>query len=264
MKDIFDIIDQWHSNLNIFQPIYFEKAMLFLIAASTIMWVIFGYDSGIGQPMTIISNIPTLLTGKTTLNQVYNLAYKNYGTTGHFSALVIYAFLVIGQLHILKKLGFNGSKTIFITMMLTVANAAFFEQWYIVSYAVFQTPQFFMTWYFSDLMTFGVYALSFFITAYCILYLWAWSFRSDQTRIYRYQWNKKQPIVLCLLLASMLLWWFYPFPFQQYGTQYFPQTVYAGSIYVPNDLVHTVNILVKVMFAFTQFYLLAQFKKDQA
>jgi hypothetical protein len=220
-----------------------------------IAWAILGFDSGIGMVQMLISTLPQLLGGSITFTAWIQNTYQLYGITGHFSAVVTYCLMFCGLSKFLEGLNIKGSKNLFISLNLVFLNGALFELFYQFSYAIFQTPIYLVKWITEFL---GWYIVILIGGLYTLLYFWANSYEGSY-RTYRFQPSKRLLIVIGIFVASMFLWWFYPFPFYHYGTSFFPQTVYSGPYYIANDGIHFVNILVKAMFAICQYFILAQF-----
>jgi hypothetical protein len=260
MKDVFVWLDQWNSRINFFNATrYWRITVTFLAFLSLIAWATFGFDSGIGMIQSIITDLPQYLSGQITFTTVWNNAYTLYGITGHFSAVVTYCLLFVLLSLYFERLDIHGSKNLFISLNLVFLNGALFELWYQTSYAIFQTPVYWIQWVTEFL---GWYIIIFIGGIYTYLYFWANSFHSS-FRSYSFKPTKHILVVIGVFIASMLAWWFYPGSFVQYGTRFFPQTVYAGLMYFPNDGVHLANIFVKSMFAITQYALLRQFRRTR-
>lgn len=264
MKDIFEIINQWSSRFNLFQDHKYIRSFALIFSLSMLIpWGLLGFDSGVGMFEIWQSN--------------WQINYDAYGKSLHFSAFVIYGLLFYGISKHLEKLGLRHSKNVFYSASLSVFNIGIFEMWYMGTFAIFQMHRNLVEWFLSDfwevpvVMNFMFVVLG--VVALLCVYTDSFKLNSNKVvgRFYRFK-NSYATItpIFCLLLIYVLLWVYYPFPVTRISingwqnSNLFPQTHYAyvnSELYVPNDLLHLVNIIVKGLFAFTHLYIITQFRK---
>lgn len=263
MKDVFETINVWDSRLNLFRDhSYIRKVALIFSALMFIPWIVLGFDSGIGM-LEIWNNN-------------FNIDYSAYGKSLHFSAFVIYGFLFVGISKYLEKLQLTKSKNVFYTACLSVFNIGIFEMWYMGAFATFQMNRSLTEWFFTDFWEIPVVMNFMFVVlgAVALLSFYVDSFKLNSKKVvgrfYKFTDSKGLFFLLILLLISISLWIYFPFHVQTISingwrsSRFFPQTHYAyvdSTLYVENNLLHLVNLIVKGLFAFTQFYILTRFKR---
>ncbi|RLF46688.1 MAG: hypothetical protein DRN20_06925 [Thermoplasmata archaeon] len=138
--------------------------------------------------------------------------------------------------------------------------------WYICGYGLWQplTDQillFLIPWYGKGttiLARNGVWFLLLFVT-YPLLIKYKPKLRLDRTSLF----------LFISLIVGWVVWIFYPYlglPYQQYKGFLFPQTIYANydpvtkeivnDVWIPNDYIHFINVLVKFLTVLTFTYIL--------
>jgi len=227
-------------------------------------WVILGFDSGVGM-LEFWNSYPNFL-----------LNYSAYGKSLHFSAFVIYGFLFYGISYYFEKLGLKGSKNVFYSACLSVFNIGVFEIWYMGMFATFQMNRSLTEWFFSDFWEIPV-VMNFMFVVLGVVTLFSFyvdSFKLNDNkvvgRLYKFQLNYLTVWLIQISVCLALFWIIYPGHIETISingwqsSRFFPQTHYAyvnSELYVQNNLLHLVNLIVKAMFAFTQFYILTRFKR---
>lgn len=281
MHDIFERLDAWNSRLNFFTPVRYWRITLtiFSLVVSG-LWLLLGFDSGIGMVTRLLQNFPALVLGQITYGDWVSHAYEVYGITFHLSTFVIYGFMFRAVSLALEGLRIKGSKNLICALLFVGMNAALFENWYMLSFFTFQNNHFTTLWY-SDRVFVMMYVFCIFGGSYSTIYVWANGYvESGHSFLQVYKWkpNKKFYITILLLASAMLLWYFYPFSTQTYvlkdnfnqpwtTSRFFPQTVYPNGsgihdlVYSRNDLLHGVNVSVKALFAVVAWMFLKQFRR---
>lgn len=248
------------SKLNILQDYKnYRKAAILLSVTALFFMAILGFESGYGMLVEWLKALPKFLSGSYSLEQWINIGYEFYGRTHHFSTIAIYGFLFYGLSWRLEYLGVEKDKITLWSALLTVLNVFAFENFYKVSLAYFQVENY-------QLVTIYLICLPillFFISVFMFSIL----VKSKKKIQFKMNFSLFLSIIVCLSL--ILLWVFYPFPTETVETEtwkgelfiskkLFPQTVYY-SVYVPNDLLHLINVLTKMMFAVTEFFVISSF-----
>jgi hypothetical protein len=273
-------------SLNIFQQ--YEKfawSIGGLAVISLLAWIVFGFDSTPMQFLNVFysnnsaSLIPSLLSGKIpTLDSLWTIYNSTYGKEMHWSAFVIYGFMYWALSKHFLKMGIKGSKNVAYSSSLMFLAIAFFEFYWMGSFAYFQNQPWVVTFMMPQLrillqnigfLTVGVLG---------VLYMWADSYvPGSKRRVYKFNWNilSVALVVLCVVVA--LVWWFYPWHVDSLNvplangevwtnTRCFPQTLYTIDVnpldsvnagvqfWVGNDLIHAWNTMVKVIWTFTIMY----------
>lgn len=270
IKDVFDIIDGWNNRLNIIrQHEYVGKVALVFAVCMVPVWIILGYDSGVGMIEEAIKNLPQLLNAQITVQEWINIGYSVYGRSFHFSSYIIYGLLFFGCTKLLHRLNIRQSRNVVYSGCLTVLNIAVFEWFYMGTFAIFQSGRNLIEWFITDLWFLQQYLL---VLILGIIGLTLFIVESHQTnpRSFKFHPNTTMFIPLVLTVAMFLTWINYPFISKQVSigtwtsSHLFPQTHYAyinAELYVKNNVLHTVNLLVKTLFAVTQFTFLTRFKR---
>jgi len=229
-----------------------------------IPWVALGFDSGIGM-LEIWNNN-------------WQIDYSIYGKSLHFSAFIIYGFLFYGLSKHLEKLNINGSKNILYSSFLVLGNISLFEHVYMATVTHYQHNLSLWQWYIQDFFFLQQYLwlLVLGATTLFALYIDSYIIQNHKTvgRYFKFKPNKKIFVIIGLCVVSFLVWIYFPFPVETItigdwtSSRLFPQTHYyrlyenhAFNIYVPNDLLHLVNLVAKALFAFAQLYIISCFKK---
>jgi len=252
-----------------------RRYFLFCVAACSVCWVVFGFDSTWSQLKPFIDSLPLLLAGKTSFWSVWSESKIYYGTGNHFSAPVIYgvAFILL-SLHF-EKIGIRKSKNFLLTASLSLANIGIFEWIYNVLYANFQNQPWVIQFAWKQASNLTSFTLFTVLGVLAMMYLCCENYRPNVSRT-----------TLTLFFCSvffLLLWVYYPFPTRTLTVQtatgawtsskLFPQTMYAVDLdpldgvavgqafFVENNLLHFVNLMAKIMF--TAFFLsLCMVKKE--
>jgi hypothetical protein len=245
---------------------YLQQVALVFAFSMLLVWVVLGWDSGVGILENWFTVFPQLLTGEMSLGEFIDVGYKVYGRTFHFSSYVIYALLYVAVSQHLESLGLVKSLNVFASAGLVVLNVTVFELWYMGCFAVFQMNRRLIEWFTSDILFLQQYLgfLGFGLWGVLAVYTISRNNFHSSFRV-----SPRSILVLLTLFYSALFWIYYPFPVETVTLQdwtsstLFPQTHYAyvnSEIYVANDLLHLVNVVVKALFALAQFSLLKDLK----
>ncbi len=262
--------------------------------ATTLLWVLMGYDSGYGQLEYAAYAIKDyFLSPSSTPFWEQVLAGWNwaYGKTMHWSAFTIYGLLYCATSWYLEdELGFTKTKNSAYSLAVVLLNIGIFEWWWMYCYAFFHDQWWSVTWKMPQLriliqnVMFTVLGLS------SLLLFWVQSHDLDEAgeiigRFYRFRLSKAVLLLGVLTIASGALWIYYPWeikPVETYVIGYglwqngnrFPQTLYtvntnilddvnAGAwFYVEDNLIHSVNLLVKILLALTGFFYIRSWKYE--
>jgi hypothetical protein len=261
MKDVFEAIDAWDSKLNLFRDhIYFQQIVFTFSILVLIAWYALGFDSGVGM-LEIWKN-------------GWKIDYSAYGKSLHFSAFSIYGLLFYGLSRYMQKVDIKGSRNTFYSAFLVLLNISIFEWVYMACFAHFQMKRNLIEWFINDFWFLQQYLLLLMLGLLTLLSFYTESFIFNNNkrvgRKFRFYPDKKMFLFLTITILLMALWVHYPFPKKivkiddWQSSPLFPQTHYAyvnANLYVQNDLLHLVNVLTKTMFALSQLFLLAGFKK---
>lgn len=244
-----------------------------------VVWILFGFDSGVGQiefPIIyIVGNL--FLKGRTygeglmvfdgtiTWEGVWSWSQWAYGKYMHFSAFVIYgfAFYFVSK-YLAEKQDVHGSQNAIYTFCATLLSISVFEYFWMGSYYVFQHQPWILKWQYPQLRIL-LQNLGFLLVGLLAVV------QIYTEEPYRLNVNWKAAGLLALTLGTVALWWFYPLPVQSVtvdtttgpwtNTNHFPQTTYTVDIdpldevnagvqyYLEDNVVHGVNTLVKGMMA---------------
>lgn len=278
-------------DLNIFRNYErLRKSILVLSIVCLGAWFVFGFDS---TPLQFLDPIMEIIMGKYPLSDFWMRYNVYYGKEMHYSAFVIYGLCYVFLSRHFDKLEIKMSKNVCYSASLTALSIALFEYFWIGCFATFQNQPWVVTWAMPQLRIL-LQNLIFLIAGIIgVLYMWADSYILNGKEIvgrkYCFNINWKAIALIGLSIFVALFWIYYPFHVDTVnvtlsdGTIWtnnhlFPQTLYtiktdvgspvnAGEwFYVPNDLVHGVNTLVKTIWTFTIFYIarLKSLESDQA
>lgn len=275
------------NNLNLFQKFHkIQKMALYGAMISLVAWVAFGFDS---TPLQFIhalyEGVPALLQGGSWSDVVgiYNLYY---GKEMHYSAFVIYFLLYYGLSKSWERVGVSKSKNMVFSFAGMFLAIALFEWFWILGFANFQNQPWVATWQFPQLKILiqnSVFSLAGGITVIYMLterYHWSWKGKEliQGERAYYFDVkNWKLWFLVGLSVSSALFWIYYPGNIQQIqvpletggvweSSRLFPQTLYTVDVnpadgvnagewfWVENNWIHATNTIVKVIWAFTAYY----------
>lgn len=272
------------NNLNLYQKYVRLRKFAFVFAIAMIVcWITFGFDSSLLQFVHALNAyVGMLLSGQTVdWTRVVDAYNSVYGKELHYSAFVIYGLLFwFLSRHFDKNLGIKGSKNIAYSSGLMFFSVAFFEFYWIYSFAFFQNQWWIATWMMPQLRILLQNFTFLFIGIVATMYIWADGFVFDGKEIvarkWCFNWDWKAIMLVILSIFIAIVWWFYPWPINTIqvettigtwqSSRYFPQTLYTIDVnpidsvnagvwfYVPNNLVHAWNTLVKIVWALTFAY----------
>lgn len=273
------------NNLNLFQKYRrVQQTALGLALVCGALWLILGFDSTPLQFIHVLyEGVPGLILGKLNWQDAINIYNLYYGKEMHYSAFLIYLLLFYGLSKNWEHKGIIKSKNMvysFASMFLAVG---LFEWFWILSFGTFQHQPWVYTWAWPQIRILIQNFFFTFVGGLGVLYMWVDSFILKDKEIIGRNWklniNWISVILIGLSIASALFWIYYPGPVQQisvilkdgsvwHSSRLFPQTLYtiktdpsspiaAGEwFWVENDWIHGLNTLVKVIWAFTLFYIL--------
>ncbi len=176
------------------------------------------------------------------------------GTSFHFSALVIYGLLYVGISIHLRREGIRKTRNVLYSIAFVALNVALFELLYLSLFNHFQLHRNLLLWLRSDFAFLCNYFLPLLFGVYAGLLIY--------TERLHYHWSRWVWISLTATCLTFIVWIFYPFPTTRLSfgawtnNLLFPQTHYAyvsHSLYAPNDVLHTVNLVAKSLIALTQY-----------
>ncbi len=259
---------------------YLQTSALLLAILAGGCWLLFGFDSCIGQPMMTLYNLPNYLAGHMTLADLTQVWNNAYGKEFHYSAVVIYgvAFYVLSK-HFQKQ-GITGSKNVAYACGLTWVSIGLFELYWMASFAYFQAQPWVLTPAWPQLriliQNLGCFLLG---GGFVLLYMWVDSYILDAAgepigRRWHFNWSLVSTLLVLSAIGTAVVWWNYPFQSTQISVTYetgevwtsspqFPQTLYTIDVnphdslnagvwfWVENNLLHAWNTLVKVFFTLT-------------
>lgn len=270
---------------NPFLKFRLNRRLAFLIAIflGLVPWILFGFDSCIGQPLMMVRQVPQLLSGEITFAAWTQIWHDHYGKEMHYSAFLIYGLMYWAlSRHLDCNFGIVKSKNVAYSAGLTLLSVALFEWYWILSYAHFQNQSWVATLRMPQFRIILQNILFIILGGLAVLYMYLDSFMLDKAskiigRIYKFRVDKITLGLVALSVSLAALWWYYPFYVERIrvpletgevwtNANRFPQTLYtidlnptdsvnAGVWYfVENNWVHGLNTLVKVVWTLTIFY----------
>lgn len=251
-----------------------RKIGLALALISLGCWIIFGFDSAVGQIMHWLYAAPQYFSGAINLNEWIEVFTSSYGTELHFSAVVIYGLMFYWLSKHYEKNGIVKSKNIAYSIGLSLLAIGTFEFYWMLSYAYFQNQFWVITPVWPQLRII-MQNLVFCIGGSLVLLYMSCEHIEG---LYKLRVNWKSSALIALTIVSAVAWWYYPLPVSRFSvtletgevwrnTNNFPQTLYtidldptdrvnAGEwFYHGNDMVHLLNTIVKLLFALSIFYI---------
>jgi hypothetical protein len=259
-------------------------AFLFAFGLGLVPWVLFGFDSCVGQPLMMLHKLPDLWLGHITFDAWLGIWQEYYGKEMHYSAFLIYGLMYwFLSRHYDFKLGIKRSKNVAYAASITFLSIALFEFYWMFNYSRFQNQPWVLSLVFPQarivIQNIG------FITVGSIaaFYMWVDSFKLDKKtkailgRFYSFRVDKVLAVLVCLSVGLALLWIYYPLPVEHINvtlengeiwrnTNNFPQTLYTIDLtpgdgencgvwfFLENNLVHGLNTLVKAIWTLTICY----------
>lgn len=273
------------NNLNLWQKYKrIQKTALYMSLICLALWILLGFDSTPLQFIHVLyEGIPGLILGQKGWGDMISIYNFNYGKEMHYSAFVIYLLVFYGLSKHWDSLGITKSKNLSYSFGVTFLAIGMFEWFWIISFGVFQSQPWVYTWAMPQLRILIQNTGFTFIGIIVWLYIWLDSFVLNEQnqivrRLWRFRVNGMAALLIFTSVALALLWIFYPWPVQQisvalkdgtiwHSSRLFPQTLYtiktdpASSInagewfWVEDNAVHTINTLVKAIWALTLFYI---------
>lgn len=281
------------NNLNIFQKYKrLQKTALWMSIICLAAWIIFGFDSTPLQFIHVLyEGIPAFILGHIPLQEMINIYNSYYGKEMHYSAFVIYLLVYYGLSKHYEALGIIKSKNVVYSFCIMFISVAIFEWFWILTFGILQNQPWVYTWKWPQARILLQNTAFAFVGLIGILYAWLDSFKEapktlkdllfhsgNYKKHYVFRFNKISLALIGLCVISALFWIFYPGPIQQisveletgqiwHSTRLFPQTLYTIDLnpndslnagvwyYVNNDLIHAVNTIVKIIWAYTLYYI---------
>lgn len=163
--------------------------------------------------------------------QGYDSGVAEYGTSLHWSFFVIYGLAYIYQCAVYEQNGVKGSLNLILTAIFTVLGVAVFEWFWMISYAVVRGE-----WWI--LLDNPVVLPNIYMTlngAIWLLYIYA--------NGYKPAWYKHTRYSLIAVILTTILWYATGFMQTSYPVHNQP------NIYIENNLIHTINTLSKIAWA---------------
>lgn len=264
-----------------------NRKLCFFIAVGLglIPWILFGFDSCIGQPLMLLARMPEHLTGTLSYADWWHQTWVNhYGKEMHYSAFLIYGLAYVALSHHFKNLGITHSKNMIFSFIIMLFSVGVFEFYWIGSYSYFQNQPWVSRLQFPQLRILIQNFVFVTIGIFGIFYIWANGYfhpidtkRQMEKPWYRFRWNKLSYLLVGLCLFFGVLWWFYPWSVEHIRVEYetgevwtnsrmFPQTLYTIDVnphdsvnagvwfFVENNAIHAMNTLVKILWTFTIVY----------
>lgn len=275
MFDPFVFVDGLEWKGNIFRDdAYLRKVFTVFSLCMVPVWFLLGFDSGVGLLEKFVINFPSLLSGSMSFSEWVVDAYTLYGRTFHFSAFVTYGLLYVGLSSHLANLNIRKSRNVVYSIILVGLNVSCFELLWMGCFAKFQMSRDLLEWLVSDswflVQWFGILGMG----LIGVFGVFVESFRFELgvlvERTFRFRLRLKDLVWIVFTVVLWLLWIYYPFHVEQtiydgwVSSKLFPQTHYAykdGLIYVENNLLHALNVVVKGVFAYTQLSLIRRFRR---
>jgi hypothetical protein len=265
-------------NFNIFQKYHRIQHTAFVGAIVCLAaWIAFGFDS---TPLQFIhaayEGLVPLADGVGSWQNVIQIYHSYYGKEMHWSAFVIYFLLFWGLSKSWEKAAIIKSKNLVFSFAAMFLAIGIFEWFWILSFSCFQNQPWVSTWRFPQmkiLLQNTAFTLAGGLTClYMLTERWHWNGRIQGERAYYFVRNWKLWLCIGLSVAAALFWIYYPFQIQQisvniadgtvwHSSRLFPQTLYTVDLnpvdgfnagvwfYQPNNLIHGLNTLVKVISA---------------
>ena len=260
-------------------------AFVFAICLGLVPWMLFGFDSCIGQPITLLYRLPEFLLGKIDWNTLFQETWVvNYGKEFHYSAILIYGLMYWGlSRHFEMNFGIVKSKNVAYSCALTFLSIGLFEFYWMLSYAHFQQQPWVITLRLPQLRIILQNIMFLLVCSMGVLYMWLDSYILNSAgdvvgKRYHLRFDKITLLLASLSIVTALIWWYYPGYVEQISVQlengvvwqnssHFPQTLYtinlnpSGDVnagvwfFVENNLVHGLNTLVKAFWTLTIFYI---------
>jgi len=272
--NVFDFFDSFEGKWNLLRDdAYLRKVFTYFSLFMIPVWFILGFDSGVGLLEKFIVNFPSLVNGSMSFNEWVVDAYTLYGRTFHFSAFVNYGLLYVGLSSHLAWLNIRRSRNIIFTIILVGLNVSCFELIWMGCFAKFQMGRDLLEWLVTDSWFLGQWFAILGMGLLGLVSVWVESFVYESDvfvkRSFRFNVRWKDLAWVVLTVGLWVLWVHYPFPVEQatyngwVSSRLFPQTHYAykdGLIYVENALLHTLNVVVKAVFAYAQLRLIRRFR----
>jgi len=150
----FQVLDELKPTLfgRVFNPFLKFKlnrrlAFTLAITLGLIPWMLFGFDSCIGQPITLLYRLPEFFLGKITFDVLWQETWvANYGKEFHYSAILIYGLMYWDlSRHFENNFGIVKSKNVAYSCALTFLSIGLFEFYWMFSYAHFQNQPWVVT-----------------------------------------------------------------------------------------------------------------------
>jgi len=246
-----------------------RHVILQCVCITNFLWLLMGFDSGVGQIEFPVVMLPNLLKGEINFAEWLGLYNWAYGKTMHFSAFVIYGLLFYGiSSYLDRQLELKSSLNTVNSFGITFLNIAIFEYFWIYSFAFFQNQWWVAKWVWPQIR---ILLQNVMLTVCGIGSIFLFS------RAFNFKMKKSFIAILIITALSALFWINYPWYVERFSvyiegygvwtnTNKFPQTLYtidldlvdtlnAGTwFYHQNDLIHLTNTVVKILFALCSYF----------
>lgn len=260
---------------------------------ATALWVLMGFDSGYGQIEYALYAAKDCLLNPSTLSfwEQVSLAWNwAYGKTMHWSAFTIYGLLYWATSWYLEnELGMTKTKNSAYSLAFTLFNIGLFEWGWMYGYAFFHDQWWTVTWRMPQLRIILQNVAFTFIGFSTLLLFWVQSHVHDEQgnvirRLYKFKTTRTFLLISLVTIASAVQWVKYPWNvkpvetfIEGYGlwqnSNLFPQTLYTVDtnlldkinvgewFYVQDNLVHSINTLVKTLLAMSSLQFIRCWKR---
>lgn len=273
------------NNLNLFQKYRrIQFTALGMAAICGVLWILLGFDSSPLQFIEVLyQGIPGFILGHLSWGDLINIYNGCYGREMHYSAFVIYLLVFYGLSKNWEHKGIIKSKNLAYSFSVMFLAIGMFEWFWMLGFAYFQNQYWAITWAMPQLRILFQNSIFTFVGILGVLYIWADSYRLDANkqvigRNWRFNLGWVSWALILLSIASALFWICYPGPIQQisvplangqtwHSSRLFPQTLYTIKVdpsspvnagvwfWVQDDAIHAINTLVKVIWAFTLYWI---------
>ena len=226
----------------------------------------------------LTDGLPGLIAGQKSLGDLLAIYNNFYGKEMHYSAFVIYMFLYWGVSRNWSAAGVTKTKNVVYSFSVMFLAISVFEFFWMYNYAVFQSQAWVIKWQMPQLRILLQNTMFLLAGSLGMFYALIDSYIVEHKEIVGRNWiyagfrSWKLWILVWAGVAAALLWIYYPWPVHQFSvvlengqvwvsSRLFPQTLYTVDVnpadgfnagiwfYEPNNLIHGLNTLVKVIWA---------------
>jgi len=256
-----------------------RKVTLWFALGCLALWILLGFDSTPLQFVHVLTDgLPGLILGQKSLGDLLAIYNTFYGKEMHYSAFVIYMLLYWGVSRNWSSVGVSKTKNVVYSFAVMFLAISVFEFFWMYSYAAFQAQVWVVTWQMPQLRILLQNTMFLLAGSLGMLYALIDSYILKDKEIVGRNWiysgfrSWKLWFLFWAGVAAALLWIYYPWSVHQFSlvlengqvwlsSRMFPQTLYTVDLnpadgfnagiwfYQPNNLIHGLNTLVKVIWA---------------